>query len=106
MAKIDANRVETKTLDRPAGGVSYLAAGTPPPSGSDPPLRGANRVEARRRVIGAQDQHTGATTEPLDGGALILGVDTRTGEGPAAAPPSSTAPPWVAFLSGSCGFAV
>jgi hypothetical protein len=84
MVKIDANRVERKnkkTLDRPVGGVSYLTAGTPLPCGSDPPPRGANRVEARHRVAGVRDLRKGATTGPLDGGTLTVGVDARAGEG-------------------------
>jgi hypothetical protein len=70
-----------KTLDRPAGGVSYLTAGTPPPCGSDRPPRGANRAEARHRVVGVRDLRKGATTGTLDGGALTVGVDARAGEG-------------------------
>jgi hypothetical protein len=40
-----------------------------------------DKAEARRRVVGMRVLHTGATTGPLDGGALTLGVDTRTGKG-------------------------
>jgi hypothetical protein len=70
-----------KNLDRPTGGVPYLTAGTLPPCGSDPPPRGPNRAKARHRVVGVRDLRKGATTGPLDGGALTVGVDTRVGEG-------------------------
>jgi hypothetical protein len=71
MAKIDENRVESQTLDPVFPRLSRPEEALP---------RRWNTAAVRVGPVAARGWRLGATTGPLNGGALTLGVDARVGE--------------------------
>jgi hypothetical protein len=83
---------------------SYLAAETPPSCWWNHCRAGLTEPKLTAASSACGTGVTGATTGPLDGGALTVGVDALAGEGGGSSTAISTEPPWVAFLSGSSDF--